>query len=62
MITASAGFSFCPSRDHDVPRSQGGLVVPLLELRGLIAMFDDIIFGRAAAIRGLRGAVSGGTT
>ena len=60
MITAIPGFSFCPSRDYDVPRTQGGLVVPLLELRGQIAMFDDIIFGRAASVHNLRTAVSSG--
>ena len=36
------------------------MAIPLLELRGQIAMFDDIIFARAATVKNLRAAVSGG--
>jgi hypothetical protein len=59
MITAIRGFSFCPDRAHDVPRAAGGQVLPLLEMRGLLALYDDILFARAASVRKLRTAVEG---
>ncbi len=59
MTTAIRGFSFCPDRAHDVPRTAGGLPLPLVEMRGLVALFDDILFGRCASVKKLRASVEG---
>ena len=48
MITRIAGFSYCADRSRQAPRLEGGLLLPLVELRGLIGLLDDRLFGRAA--------------
>ena len=48
MTTTLGGFSYCPNRGADVPRVAGGEPLPLVELRGLIALLDDHLFGRSA--------------
>ena len=48
MITTVAGFSFCPDRAVAPPCTSGEQLLPLLELRGLIALLDDLILGRQA--------------
>ena len=56
LTTRIAGFSFCPDRSCAAPRGEDGLLLPLAELRGLVALLDDVIFGRrapAAAVRAL---------
>ena len=57
LITAIPGFSFCDNRATGAPRSGGGLLLPLVELRGLIALLDDHLFGRSATGEALRAAV-----
>ncbi len=57
LITAIPGFSFCPDRATAAPRLEGGLLVPLVELRGLLALLDDLLLGRAAAWEELRTAL-----
>lgn len=47
------GFSYAIDRAADAPRS-GESSLPLLELRGLLALMDDVILGRAEAIAALR--------
>lgn len=47
-VTAIPGFSFCPDRSRAAPRIDGDLLLPLVELRGLLALLDDLLFGRAA--------------
>ena len=48
MTTRIAGFSYCDDRSRAAPRIDGDLLLPLVELRGLIALLDDAIFSRAA--------------
>ncbi len=48
MTTTLDGFSYCPDRGADVPRAADGEPLPLVELRGLIALLDDHLFGRFA--------------
>ncbi|MFQ5807202.1 MAG: hypothetical protein ACE5I3_12205, partial [Phycisphaerae bacterium] len=48
LTTSIAGFSFCADRGCAAPRVSGGLLLPRVELRGLIALLDDQIFGRTA--------------
>lgn len=47
LATAIPGFSYCDARDRAAPRTTAGQLLPLVELRGLIALLDDLIFGRA---------------
>lgn len=58
MITFAPGFSYCPDRTAAAPRVAGGLLLPLVELRGLIALLDDLIFSRRAPAAALRERVS----
>lgn len=54
-VTTIDGFSYCATRAQNVPRlSDGGPPLPLLELRGLLSLIDDELFGRTAA-RGVLG-------
>jgi len=48
LTTSIAGFSYCADRGCAAPRVAGDLLLPLVELRGLIALLDDQIFDRAA--------------
>ncbi|MFO0837535.1 MAG: hypothetical protein U1D55_03345 [Phycisphaerae bacterium] len=48
MMTWIPGYSYCRDRSSSAPRTPDGLLVPLQELRGLIALLDDRLFGRAA--------------
>lgn len=48
LTTWVEGFSICRTRAENAPRSSDGALLPLLELRGLIALLDDQLFGRAA--------------
>lgn len=48
LTTSIPGFSYCADRGCEAPRVGGGLLLPLVELRGLLALLDDQIFGRAA--------------
>lgn len=48
LTTNIAGFSFCADRGCAAPRVAGDLLLPLVELRGLLALLDDQIFTRAA--------------
>jgi hypothetical protein len=56
LTTSLRGFSFCADRTCAAPRSAAGLLLPLVELRGLIALLDDQIFGRAAPGAAVRAA------
>ena len=47
LTTSIPGFSFCDDRGCVAPRIGDGLLLPLVELRGLIALLDDQIFGRS---------------
>jgi hypothetical protein len=60
LSTAIPGFSFCENRAAAAPRLEGGLLMPLVELRGLLALLDDLMLGRAAADEALRAALGGG--
>ena len=59
-ITSIPGFSFCPDRSYPAPRTTGGGLLPLVELRGLISFLDDLIFGRATPGESLRATLKGG--
>ena len=48
MTTSIVGFSYCEDRSRVAPRVDGDLLLPLVELRGLIALLDDELFGRTA--------------
>jgi hypothetical protein len=54
LTTSMAGFSFCVSRDHAAPRIGEDLLLPQVELRGLIALLDDLIVARRAPAEQLR--------
>lgn len=54
LITAIPDFSFCVNRAAAAPRLEGGLLVPRVELRGLVALLDDLMLGRAAGEEGVR--------
>jgi len=54
LTTRIAGFSYCADRACAAPRVAGGLLLPLVELRGLMALLDDRLFGRAAPGAALR--------
>lgn len=54
MVTMIEGFGYCADRACDVPRLAGGTPLPLAELRGILAMIDDVLFHRAAAVERLR--------
>lgn len=58
MTTSIPGFSYCPDRACDAPRVGDGLLLPLLELRGLIALLDDQIAGRTAPATAIRTKIS----
>ncbi len=45
MLTNVEGFSYCVDRTAAAPRSEG-LLLPLLELRGLLALLDDALWAR----------------
>ncbi|TWT44615.1 hypothetical protein RAS1_10300 [Phycisphaerae bacterium RAS1] len=47
LATSIPGFSYCDHRALPAPRMADGQLVPLLELRGLIALLDDQLFGRS---------------
>ena len=57
MTTCIPGFSYCLDHACDAPRVGSGFLLPLVELRGLIALLDDQIFGRTAPAAGVREAV-----
>lgn len=57
MVTMIEGFGYCADRACDVPRLAGGAPLPLAELRGLLAMIDDVLFQRGAAAERLREAL-----
>lgn len=57
LVTAIAGFSFCPEPSAAAPRIHDGALLPLLELRGLLAMLDDHLFGRTAPAAAVREAL-----
>jgi len=59
LICAVAGFGCCPDRAAAAPRTVSGHLLPLLELRGLVALLDDVIFGRMAPVEELRAALRG---
>jgi len=54
LITMIPGFSYCESRAAAAPRGQDDLLLPLVELRGLIALLDDQLFGRTAPAADVR--------
>ncbi len=56
MTTSEAGFSYCAVRSDTAPRADG-LLLPLLELRGLLATLDDHLFGRSAPAAAVRAAL-----
>ena len=57
LTAAIPGFSYCADRSQRAPRTSDGLLLPLLELRGLIALLDDRLFGRSAPGSALREAI-----
>lgn len=58
MTTSIPGFSYCADRGCDAPRMDSGDLLPLVELRGLLGLFDDLIFGRRATVARLRSGLS----
>lgn len=48
LTTGVPGFSFCNDRGCAAPRLDDETLLPLAELRGLIALLDDQLFGRTA--------------
>lgn len=58
MISSIPGVSFCENRAADAPRGPSGLLLPLAEMRGLIALLDDILFGRVGASEALRSLIA----
>ena len=60
MMSPIAGFGYCADRTKAAPRGAGGQLLPLLELRGLVALLDDLILGRATPRASLREALRGG--
>jgi hypothetical protein len=58
MTTHVPGFSYCADRAASAPRLAGGLLLPLTELRGLVALLDDVLFGRAVPASAVREQVS----
>ncbi|MBU0618131.1 MAG: hypothetical protein KKI02_10475, partial [Planctomycetes bacterium] len=59
LATSIPGFSYCADRGCAAPRVGGGLLLPLVELRGLLALLDDQIFGRTAPGAAVRDAFKG---
>ncbi|MGD8453100.1 MAG: hypothetical protein PVJ57_14880 [Phycisphaerae bacterium] len=57
LITPLEGFGFCPDRAAPAPRTADGHLLPLLELRGWVALWDDLILGRRAPGESLRQAL-----
>lgn len=45
LVAMTPGFGYCADRAQEGPRL-GGALLPLLELRGLIALLDDRLFNR----------------
>lgn len=58
MTTNVAGFSYSADRASDAPRLAAGLLLPLWEVRGLIALLDDLLFNRATPAGALRDLIS----
>lgn len=54
LATSIPGFSYCDHRAQPAPRLPDGQLTPLLELRGLIALLDDQLFGRSQPAEWLR--------
>ncbi len=54
LTTSISGFSYCADRGCAAPRVAGDLLLPLVELRGLVALLDDQIFGRTAPAAAVR--------
>jgi hypothetical protein len=48
LVTEIEGFSFCGDRGSAAPRTADGALLPLMELRGLLALVDDHLFARSA--------------
>lgn len=46
LTTNVAGFSYCAARSDAAPRLDGGEPLPLIELRGLVAWYDDHLWSR----------------
>ena len=59
LTTRIAGFRFFADRGNAAPRGESGLLLPLVELRGLVALLDDQLFGRAAPAAAVREALKG---
>ncbi|MBI5865731.1 MAG: hypothetical protein HZB38_14725 [Planctomycetes bacterium] len=59
MLTSVAGFGYCESRAMPAPRTAGETLLPLLEVDGLIAMLDDVLFGRGGPARTAQRLLSG---
>ncbi|MFH1746318.1 MAG: hypothetical protein ABIG44_04665 [Planctomycetota bacterium] len=59
LMTMIPGFSFCPDRTAAAPRTTGGQLLPLVELRGLIALLDDHILQRTTMAQTLRATLRG---
>lgn len=59
LTTSIVGFSFCQDRGCAAPRVGDGLLLPLVELRGLVALLDDQLFGRTAPGAAVRDAFVG---
>jgi hypothetical protein len=59
LTTGIPGFSYCADRGCAAPRVGGGLLLPLVELHGLLALLDDQIFGRTAPGAAVRAAFKG---
>lgn len=57
MTTAIPGFSYCADRSLPAPHIGDALPLPAVELRGLLAMLDDQIFGRSAPAAAVREAL-----
>ena len=54
MTTCIPGFSYCPDHACETPRLGGGFLLPLVEIRGLVALLDDQLVGRTAPAAGVR--------
>lgn len=50
LMSFIPGFSYCADRAADAPATRDGRPLPLVEMLGLLALMDDVIFARSAAV------------
>ncbi len=58
LVSWIPGYGYCEDRSQAAPRTPEGLLLPLIEMQGLIALLDDRIFVRAAPLEALSAALA----